>query len=132
MARGNEGGGGGRLKRASGEPTSDAPRASASMFLPPPPISPQIRLSGGRSRFEGRVEVALAAGNNGTRQWGLICGDGWGTLEAMVACRQLGLGFANHGLQVGISVGQLARLLLFLALTAGCGLLTTWLVAESN
>uniref|UniRef100_A0A8D0GHD5 Lysyl oxidase homolog n=1 Tax=Sphenodon punctatus TaxID=8508 RepID=A0A8D0GHD5_SPHPU len=58
-----------------------------------------IRLSGGRSRFEGRVEVELGAGSNGTPKWGLICGEGWGTLEATVACRQLGLGFANHGLQ---------------------------------
>lgn len=67
----------------------------------PASLSPQIRLSGGRSRFEGRVEVAVAARGNRARQWGLICGEGWGTLEAMVACRQLGLGFANHGLQVG-------------------------------
>ncbi|KAL7975866.1 hypothetical protein Chor_011781 [Crotalus horridus] len=58
-----------------------------------------IRLSGGRSRFEGRVEVAMVARGNRARQWGLICGEGWGTLEAMVACRQLGLGYANHGLQ---------------------------------
>lgn len=36
----------------------------------------------------------------GHLRWGLICGDDWGTLEAMVACRQLGLGYANHGLQV--------------------------------
>ncbi|KAM6441097.1 LOW QUALITY PROTEIN: lysyl oxidase homolog 3 [Liasis olivaceus] len=58
-----------------------------------------IRLSGGRSRFEGRVEVAVGARGNHARQWGLICGEGWGTLEATVACRQLGLGYANHGLQ---------------------------------
>ncbi|XP_043368876.1 lysyl oxidase homolog 3 isoform X1 [Dermochelys coriacea] len=65
-----------------------------------------IRLSGGRSRFEGRVEVALGTESNGRPAWGLICGDGWGTLEAMVACRQLGLGFANHGLQIRIVGGR--------------------------
>nr|XP_056711702.1 lysyl oxidase homolog 3 [Euleptes europaea] len=58
-----------------------------------------IRLSMGRNRFEGRVEVALGAGSNGTRWWGLICGEGWGILEATVVCRQLGLGFASSGLQ---------------------------------
>ncbi|XP_044023462.1 lysyl oxidase homolog 3B isoform X1 [Siniperca chuatsi] len=57
-----------------------------------------IRLTGGRTRYEGRVEV-LSLDSNGTQSWGLICGETWSTKEAMVACRQLGLGYANQGLQ---------------------------------
>ncbi|XP_008277166.1 lysyl oxidase homolog 3B isoform X1 [Stegastes partitus] len=57
-----------------------------------------IRITGGRTRYEGRVEV-LSSDSNGTQSWGLICGESWSTKEAMVACRQLGLGYANQGLQ---------------------------------
>ncbi|XP_051808852.1 lysyl oxidase homolog 3B isoform X1 [Acanthochromis polyacanthus] len=57
-----------------------------------------IRITGGRTRYEGRVEV-LSVDSNGTQSWGLICGESWTTKEAMVACRQLGLGYANQGLQ---------------------------------
>ncbi|XP_014067172.1 lysyl oxidase homolog 3B isoform X7 [Salmo salar] len=64
-----------------------------------------IRLTGGRTRYEGRVEV-LSTEANGTGSWGLICGGAWGTKEAMVACRQLGLGYANNGLQVRIVGGR--------------------------
>ncbi|XP_013873478.1 lysyl oxidase homolog 3B [Austrofundulus limnaeus] len=57
-----------------------------------------IRITGGRTRSEGRVEV-LSSDSNGTQSWGLICGENWTTREASVACRQLGLGYANQGLQ---------------------------------
>uniref|UniRef100_A0A8C4I5G5 Lysyl oxidase homolog n=1 Tax=Dicentrarchus labrax TaxID=13489 RepID=A0A8C4I5G5_DICLA len=57
-----------------------------------------IRITGGRTRYEGRLEV-LSSDSNGTQSWGLICGESWSTKEAMVACRQLGLGYANQGLQ---------------------------------
>lgn len=70
---------------------------------PPPPHThthTQIRLTGGRTRYEGRVEL-LRSDANGTQSWGLICGETWSTKEAMVVCRQLGLGYANQGVQVG-------------------------------
>ena len=43
-----------------------------------------MRLVGGRSPNEGRVEICL----NG--QWGTVCDDYWSTLNGQVACRQLG------------------------------------------
>ncbi|XP_060918591.1 lysyl oxidase homolog 3B isoform X1 [Labrus mixtus] len=57
-----------------------------------------IRITGGRTRYEGRLEV-LSTDSNGTQSWGLICGETWSTKEAMVACRQLGLNYANQGLK---------------------------------
>ena len=52
-----------------------------------------IRLVGGSSELEGRVEVCVDG------VWGTVCSDLWGTEESSVACRQLGFsqtGKPNH------------------------------------
>ncbi|KAH7641290.1 lysyl oxidase-like protein [Dermatophagoides farinae] len=43
-----------------------------------------IRLVGGRTMFEGNVEI------NHFGQWGMICDDEWNMNDANVACKQLG------------------------------------------
>ena len=42
-----------------------------------------VRLVGGSSQDEGRVEICF------NRRWGTVSDDGWSTANAKVVCRQL-------------------------------------------
>ena len=61
--------------------------------------SGSVRLVGGSSDVEGRVEIHIAG------QWGTICGQGWDLIDANVLCHQLGYGTAIRA-DGGASFGQ--------------------------
>ncbi|XP_056446792.1 lysyl oxidase homolog 3B isoform X3 [Gadus chalcogrammus] len=86
------------FKNVTKEDCSHTEDAAVRCHVPYMGLENSIRLTGGRTRYEGRVEV-LGPGPNRTHSWGLICGESWGSKEVTVACRQLGLGYANQGLK---------------------------------
>ena len=63
------------------------------------PFSSDFRLVGGRSQYEGRVEV------NRSGEWHTVCDDSWDIAEAEVVCRWLGYGYAILAIQ-GAAFGQ--------------------------
>lgn len=64
----------------------------------------EVRLQGGSSSYEGRVEVL----HDG--EWGTICDDGWGLNEATVVCQQLDYAlatYADRSLEFGKGTGTI-------------------------
>ena len=48
------------------------------------------RLVGGKNSMEGRVEICVDG------RWGTVCDDQWDRMDALVACRQMGLSVTGN------------------------------------
>nr|XP_040041983.1 neurotrypsin isoform X1 [Gasterosteus aculeatus aculeatus]XP_040041984.1 neurotrypsin isoform X1 [Gasterosteus aculeatus aculeatus] len=63
-----------------------------------------VRLQGGRSKLDGRVEVYLGGA------WGSVCSDDWGDVDAAVVCRQLGKGISGRAREVPLFRPSMVKL----------------------
>ncbi|XP_035850743.1 lysyl oxidase homolog 3B isoform X3 [Sander lucioperca] len=80
------------FKNITSEDCQHSEDAAVRCNLPYMGFENSIRIAGGRSSYEGRVEVQVGS------KWGTVCSTGWTTREAMVVCRQLGLGYSMHAI----------------------------------
>ncbi|XP_061650014.1 lysyl oxidase homolog 3B isoform X2 [Phyllopteryx taeniolatus] len=80
------------FKNITSEDCQHTEDAAVRCNIPYMGLENSIRIVGGRSAYEGRVEVRVGS------KWGTVCSTGWTTREAMVACRQLGLGYSMHAI----------------------------------
>ncbi|XP_067469614.1 lysyl oxidase homolog 3B isoform X2 [Thunnus thynnus] len=80
------------FKNITSEDCQHTEDAAVRCNIPYMGLENSIRIVGGRSTYEGRVEVQVGS------KWGTVCSTGWTTKEAMVVCRQLGLGYSMHAI----------------------------------